>query len=93
MTPQTPILSARRTDSLEALLQKLWTLRPEIKEKQAITVTLAVAALIREVERTDRTGPSTDNAVSTVAAESADTTTAPEPGARPADVSDDVEWD
>lgn len=86
MTQPTPILSARRTDSLEALLQKLWTLRPELKEKQAITVTLAVAALIREVERTDRMGPSTAVADNVV------TTAASEPKARPANVSDDIEW-
>ena len=53
MTQRKPIISARRTENLEALLQKLWTLRPMYKDKQAFTITAGVAALIREIERTD----------------------------------------
>ena len=87
MTRRTPIISARRTDSLEALLQRLWTLRPELEEKQATTVTLAVAALIREVERADQVSPSTST---TTSAASSDNTAQAQ--GHPAGVSDDVEW-
>ena len=48
-----PIISARRTDNLEALLQKLWSLRPMYKDKHAFTITAGVAALIREIEYED----------------------------------------
>lgn len=89
MSKQTAILSARRTDSLEALLQKLWALRPELKDKQAITINLGVAALIREVERADQVGTHLSQLSPPPSME---TTAAPEPNVRPADVSDDVEW-
>ena len=51
MTQRRPIISARRTDNLEALLQKLWTLQPLYKDKHAFTIAAGVAALIREIER------------------------------------------
>ncbi|PZO46658.1 MAG: hypothetical protein DCF15_20005 [Phormidesmis priestleyi] len=54
MTQRKPIIAARRTDHLEALLQKLWTLRPVYKDKQAFTIAAGVAALIREIEYMDR---------------------------------------
>lgn len=44
-------VSARRTDSLEALLQELWTLRPELEGKPSLTIYMSFAALIRECER------------------------------------------
>ena len=42
-----------RTESVECLLQRLWTLRPEYAEKPSLTFSCAVAALIREAERID----------------------------------------
>lgn len=39
-----------RTDPLEAQLQKLWSLKPEIKDRVTVTVAEAIAALIREIE-------------------------------------------
>ena len=45
-------LYVHRTQSLEALLQELWTLRPELKEKKSMTVYLGTAALLREVKQT-----------------------------------------
>lgn len=36
------------------MLQKLWALRPEYREKQAFTITAGVGALIREIERAER---------------------------------------
>ena len=41
-----------RTDEIEALLQKLWALRPEIRDKLSLTVSISLTALIRESERT-----------------------------------------
>lgn len=46
-------LVLRRSEYLEALLQRLWTLRPEYEGKIALTVFSALNALIREIERTD----------------------------------------
>lgn len=45
-------LYVHRTQSLETLLQELWTLRPELKEKNSMTVYLGTAALLREVKQT-----------------------------------------
>ena len=59
MSNRKPIISARRTENLEAMLQKLWTLRPEYREKQAFTIAAGVGALIREIERIDRQAGST----------------------------------
>ena len=36
------------------MLQKLWTLRPEFREKPAFTIAAGIGALIREVERADQ---------------------------------------
>lgn len=43
-------LYVHRTQSLEALLQELWALRPELKDKPSMTVYMGMAALIREVK-------------------------------------------
>lgn len=43
----------QRTEKLEALLQKLWKLRPEYEDQLSITIFSAVGALIREAERAD----------------------------------------
>jgi len=43
-----------RTEPIESLLQKLWGLRPEYKEKFSLTIYCAIAALIREAECVDR---------------------------------------
>ena len=43
-------LYVHRTQSLEALLQELWALRPELKDKPSMTVYMGTAALIREVK-------------------------------------------
>lgn len=59
MSNRRPIISARRTENLEAMLQKLWTLRPEYREKQAFTIAAGIGALIREIERTDGQASST----------------------------------
>lgn len=39
-----------RTASLETQLQKLWDLKPEIRDRISVTVAEAVAAFIREIE-------------------------------------------
>ena len=59
MSNRKPIISARRTENLEAMLQKLWTLRPEYREKQAFTIAAGVGALIREIERINQPAGST----------------------------------
>lgn len=41
-----------RTDDFEALLQELWTLRPELKDKPTVTVHCGTIALIRETKLT-----------------------------------------
>jgi hypothetical protein len=43
-------LYVHRTQALEALLQELWILRPELKDKAAMTVYMGTAALLREVK-------------------------------------------
>jgi hypothetical protein len=43
-------LYVHRTQALEALLQELWVLRPELKDKPAMTVYMGTAALLREVK-------------------------------------------
>ncbi|KPQ31037.1 MAG: hypothetical protein HLUCCA11_24475 [Phormidesmis priestleyi Ana] len=43
-------LYVHRTQALEALLQELWRLRPELKDKAAMTVYMGTAALLREVK-------------------------------------------
>lgn len=43
-------LYVHRTQSLEALLQELWALRPELKDKPSMTVYMGTAALIREAK-------------------------------------------
>lgn len=42
---------ARRTPDVESLLQQLWSLRPELADKNKITILLALAALLRESQR------------------------------------------
>jgi hypothetical protein len=43
-------LYVHRTQSLETLLQELWALRPELKDKPSMTVYMGTAALIREAK-------------------------------------------
>lgn len=43
-------LYVHRTQALESLLQELWMLRPELKDKAAMTVYMGTAALLREVK-------------------------------------------
>lgn len=43
-------LYVHRTQALEVLLQELWVLRPELKDKAAMTVYMGTAALLREVK-------------------------------------------
>lgn len=42
---------ARRTPDVESLLQQLWSLRPELADKNKVTILLALAALLRESQR------------------------------------------
>ena len=97
MTQRKPIISARRTENLEALLQKLWTLRPMYKNKQAFTITAGVAALIREIERTDLVwgvgGTPTNCSPAMEAGEEEEEHSAPVSEAQTVQVSDEVEWD
>ena len=53
MAQRKPIISARRNEKLEAMLQKLWSIRPELEGKQAGTIMAGVSALLREAERSD----------------------------------------
>lgn len=47
--------SARRTDKLEAMIQEAWSLRRELRDKNAQTIHSGLAALIRECKRGDAT--------------------------------------
>lgn len=51
----------QRTATVEAQLQKLWRLSPEYKEKISMTVSAALAALIREAETVSPTDLSVFN--------------------------------
>ena len=97
MAQRKPIISARRTENLEALLQKLWTLRPMYKNRQAFTIAAGVAALIREIERTDLvlsvSATPNNYSPSTMEVEKTEEPSAPASEARANQVSDDVEWD
>ena len=42
---------ARRTPDVESLLQQLWSLRPELADKNKVTILLALAALLRESQQ------------------------------------------
>ena len=60
-----------RTPTIENLLQKLWQVRPEIRDKPTMTVALAILALLRE---------SSEEGVSTIAAHNVlHVSTAPKP--------------
>jgi hypothetical protein len=41
-----------RTDTFESLLQELWALRPELKDKPTLTIHCGITALIRETKLT-----------------------------------------
>lgn len=41
-------ISVRRTEDVECLLEKIWTLRPELRGKVKLTVLLSIDALARE---------------------------------------------
>jgi hypothetical protein len=41
-----------RTDTFESLLQELWALRPELKDKPTVTIHCGIIALIRETKLT-----------------------------------------
>jgi hypothetical protein len=41
-----------RTDTFESLLQELWALRPELKDKPTVTIHCGITALIRETKLT-----------------------------------------
>ena len=47
--------SARRTDKLEAMIQEAWSLRRELRDKNAQTIHAGLAALIRECRRSNST--------------------------------------
>lgn len=47
--------SARRTDELEEMIQEVWSLRRELRDKNAQTIHSGLAALIRECKRSDAT--------------------------------------
>ena len=101
MSQRKPIISARRTENLEALLQKLWTLQPMYKNRPSFTITAGVAALIREIEALDRIS---GNRVSLTAGQSStvevvDEQTTPQSAIdmstaerAAANISNDVEW-
>lgn len=93
MTQRKPIISARRNDKLEAMLQKLWRLRPELEGKQAGTIMAGVSALLRETERTDSLGAQVAAAPTVAMPEpmAVDETAEDDPDED--DVSTDVEWD
>ncbi|CAN5657086.1 hypothetical protein BH23CYA1_BH23CYA1_00090 [soil metagenome] len=96
MTQRKPIIAARRTDHLEALLQKLWTLRPVYKDKQAFTIAAGVAALIREIEQTDlmtRRGGSPSIDLLAVEADSGVASQKPAAEEMKAPEADDEVWD
>ncbi|KPQ32132.1 MAG: hypothetical protein HLUCCA11_22300 [Phormidesmis priestleyi Ana] len=46
-----PKLTARRTPDIEGLLQELWSLRPELENKNKVTILLSLAALVRECKK------------------------------------------
>lgn len=48
---QTQTIVARRTPDVEKLLQQLWSLRPELEDKNKVTIVLALAVLLRESQR------------------------------------------
>lgn len=41
-------ISVRRTDDVECLLELVWTLRPELRDKVKLTVLLSIDALVRQ---------------------------------------------
>jgi hypothetical protein len=46
--PKRKRISLQRTETVEALLQELWMLRLELKDKPSVTVLMAISALTRE---------------------------------------------
>jgi hypothetical protein len=46
--PKRKRISVQRTETVEALLQELWMLRPELKDRSSMTVLMAISALTRE---------------------------------------------
>lgn len=93
---------ARRTPDVESLLQQLWSLRPELADKNKMTILLALAALLRESRQTlgllpaatktgvvNTTAANEGNETETIAAEAVGNQSAAEvPNASEAD-----EWD
>lgn len=99
-----PRLVARRTPEIEALLQEIWLLRPDLADKSKLTVFLSLGAFAREekgVARLPSAVPEQPTANRAIAeAQLAVPTETKEPlEEKPVsppevnNISDDVEWD
>ena len=73
-------ISARRTKTINGLLNEIWEIRPELKDNQATTILLALGALKRELNSELR--------MLTPALESE-----PEPSETASPANSDMEWE
>lgn len=84
-----PKLTARRTPEIEGLLQELWSLRPELQDKNKLTILLGLDALVREFR-----GKAYLSAANNALIQEEKTMREPIlEDIKGASVSDDVEWD
>lgn len=99
-----PRLVARRTPEIEALLQEIWRLRPDLADKSKLTIFLSLDALAREAKGTVRwsSGASEKNdateapaaAQMSVSTEKKEQSVGePISPKEEINISDDVEWD
>lgn len=84
-----PKLTARRTPEIEGLLQELWSLRPELEDKNKLTIFLGLDALVRELKSKVSFSPTHEPAAS----EEEPTLETEAEVIKAAAVSDDVDWD